>query len=166
MRNDRSGEDAAPSEALPSREKIPWFPSMFDLLDPNLARLDGRASLRFVLRVLHPEGLYCPNGHPWRPSHHRHDHAKFGFVYRCATCGKRYHVFTGTMWHRTRYSVVQMAFIFLGILHGAPTSLIAKFCHVDRSHLGMMRPTIQEVLRERLGLPLRSISCENQKNMV
>jgi hypothetical protein len=50
--------------------------------------LDEQECYDFLMWVLHPEGLKCPNGHPLPPDQAPHDRHRAPIVdYRCRLCG-------------------------------------------------------------------------------
>ena len=65
--------------------------------------LDEQACYAFLLRVLHPDGLHCPQGHalPLDQAPHARHRAPI-LDYRCRTWGAVFNVFTGTSWSKTR----------------------------------------------------------------
>jgi len=61
--------------------------------------LDEQECYDYLLRVLHPDGLECPNGHPLPPDQAPHDRSRDPlFAYRCRVCGCVFDIFTGTVW--------------------------------------------------------------------
>ena len=113
--------------------------------------LDEQRCYDFLLEVLHPEGLHCPNGHLLPPDQTPHDrHRDPLFDYRCRVCGKVYNIFTGTIWSGSRYSCVTIVLIMRGILQGVPTKHLAEEMGIDRSHLLKRRHAIQKLGKERL----------------
>lgn len=113
--------------------------------------LDEQRCYDFLLKVLHPEGLHCPNGHPLPPDQAPHDrHRAPIFDYRCRVCGKVYNIFTGTIWSGSRYSCAIIVPIMRGIVQGIPTKHLAEELEVDRSHLLERRHGIQKLAQERL----------------
>ena len=103
------------------------------------------------LKVLHPQGLNCPAGHPLRPGQKPHDrHRAPGFDYRCPECGRVFNAFTQTVWRGGRYTCVQMVLILRGIAQGVPTEHLADELGIDRSHLLAKRHEIQKLLEQRL----------------
>ena len=61
--------------------------------------LDEQACYDFLLRLLHPEGLRCPNGHSLPSDQAPHDRHRAPIMdYRCRECGSVFNIFTGTIW--------------------------------------------------------------------
>lgn len=113
--------------------------------------LDQQRCCDFLLEVLHPEGLHCPDGHPLPPDQSPHDrHRAPIFDYRCRVCGKVYNIFTGTIWSRSRYSCAIIVSILRGVVQGVPTKHLAEEIGIDRFHLLRRRHGIQELAQERL----------------
>jgi len=124
--------------------------------------LDEQRCYDLLLKVLHPGGLHCPNGHPLPPNQAPHDrHRDPIFDYKCRVCGKVYNIFTGTIWSRSRYSCVIIVSIMRGIVQGTPTKHLAEELEIDRSHLLGRRHVIQELAKECLPrLPLTDSETE------
>jgi len=113
--------------------------------------LDEQRCYDFLLKVLHPEGLHCPDGHPLPPDQAPHDrHRGPIFDYRCRVCGKVYNIFTDTIWSGSRYSCVTIVLIMRGIIQGKPTKHLAEELGIDRSHLLKRRHAIQKLAKEQL----------------
>lgn len=113
--------------------------------------LDEQRCYDFLLKVLHPEGLHCPDGHPLPPDQAPHDrHRGPIFDYRCRVCGKVYNIFTDTIWSGSRYSCVTIVLIMRGIIQGKPTKHLAEELRIDRPHLLKRRHAIQKLAKEQL----------------
>jgi transposase-like protein len=113
--------------------------------------LDEQQCYDFLLKVLHPEGLHCPNGHPLPSDQAPHDrHRDPIFDYKCRVCGKVYNLFTGTIWSGSRYPCRTIVLIMRGIAQGVPTKHLAQELGIDRSHLLNRRHQIQKLAEERL----------------
>ena len=105
----------------------------------------------FLLRMLHPEGLHCPKGHPLPSDQAPHDrHRDPIFDYKCRVCGKVYNIFTNTVLSRKRYSCVTLVLILRGIAQGTPTKHLAEELGIDRSNLLELRHAIQNLAMESL----------------
>jgi transposase-like protein len=120
--------------------------------------LDEQACYDFLLRTLHPDGLYCPSGHPL-PSHPApHDRHRAPILdYRCRNCGAVFNLFTGTIWSKTRYRCSTIVQILRGIAQGTPTNHLAAELGIDRGHLLERRHHIQALVAQRLS-PLRTLA--------
>ena len=120
--------------------------------------LDEQACYAFLLRVLHPDGLHCPQGHalPLDQAPHARHRAPI-LDYRCRTCGAVFNVFTGTIWSKTRYRCTTIVQILRGIAQGVPTKHLAAELGINRTHLLERRHQIQALLAQRLS-PLRPTS--------
>lgn len=105
----------------------------------------------FLLRMLRPDGLHCPNGHPLPSDQAPHDrHRDPIFDYKCRVCGKVYNIFTNTVLSGIRYSCVTLVLILRGIAQGVPTKHLAEELGIDRSNLLELRHTIQKLAMENL----------------
>ena len=117
--------------------------------------LDEEACYGWLLRMLQPQGLHCPAGHPLPPDQAPHDRHRTPVVdYRCRQCGRVFNLFTGTLFQKTRYSCAVVLQILRGIAQGVPTKHLAAELHIDRRHLLRRRHAIQALLVQRLP-PLR-----------
>jgi len=120
--------------------------------------LDEQACYDFLLGVLHPEGLHCPQGHPLRAAQGAHDRHRAPILdYRCRTCGAVFNLFTGTLWAKSRYRCSTIVQILRGVAQGVPTQHLAEELGVDRGTLLARRHRIQGVVAEHLS-PLRATS--------
>jgi hypothetical protein len=87
--------------AIGSRERKTYAMIIF----PIEELMDEQRCYDFLLAILHPAGLHCPNGHllpPDQSPHHRNRGPIYD--YRCRICGKVYNIFSGTIWSGSRYS--------------------------------------------------------------
>ncbi len=105
----------------------------------------------FLIKMLHPDGLHCPNGHPLPSDQAPHDrHRDPIFDYKCRVCGKVYNIFTNTVLSGIRYSCVTLVLILRGIAQGVPTKHLAEELGIDRSNLLELRHAIQNLAMENL----------------
>ena len=113
--------------------------------------MDEQCCCDFLLKVLHPEGLHCCNGHPLPSDQAPHDrHRDPIFDYKCRVCGNVHNIFTDTIWSGSRYSCVTIVLIIRGVVQGTPTKHLAEELGIDRSHLLKRRHAIQELAKEHL----------------
>jgi len=109
-----------------------------DLLDPERC-------YDFLLSVLHPHGLGCPNGHALEEAFiHKRDRTPI-LDYRCRTCGRCFNLFTGTVLQGTHYNEVQIVQLLHGIAEGKPTAQLAREMGVDRKWLLIRRHQLQSL---------------------
>jgi hypothetical protein len=60
--------------------------------------LDEQACYDFLLRLLHPDGLHCPRGHPLGADQAPHRRRRPVIPdYRCRQCGAVFNLFTNTL---------------------------------------------------------------------
>ena len=112
--------------------------------------LDEELAYEFLRKHLWPKGLHCPKGHPLPPGQAPHMVDLAPVVdYRCRTCGKVFHIFTGTALSGIRYSCVQIVLILRSIAQGTPTKHLAEELGVDRGNLLEWRHRLQALLEER-----------------
>jgi transposase-like protein len=126
---------------------------------PLTSVLDEHACYHELLRLLWPQGLQCPQGHPLPPEQAPHDRHRGVVVdYRCRSCGAVFNLFTGTLFSKSRYSCRVILQILRGIAQGVPTKHLAAELHINRGHLLERRHAILALLAERLP-PLRPARC-------
>ncbi len=116
---------------------------------PIQGLMDEQACYDYLLAVLHPDGLHCPQGHALPADQAPHDRHRAPILdYRCATCGAVYNIFTGSVWSGTRYRCATIVLILRGIAQGVPTEHLARELGIDRKHLLDHRHEIQKLLRQ------------------
>lgn len=112
--------------------------------------LDPQRCYDFMLPLLHPDGLRCPNGHPLAECYvYKRGRAPV-LDYRCKTCGRCFNLFTGTLLQATKYTVVHIVQLLRGIAQGVPTAQLAREMGVDRKWLLVRRHQLQELARQAL----------------
>jgi len=98
----------------------------------------------WLLRILHPDGLACPQGHPLPAGQAPHDRHRAPIVdYRCRVCGAVFNLFTGTPWAKTRLTCDRIVLIIQGVAQGKPTLQLAEELDLDYSWLLERRHRIQ-----------------------
>ena len=113
--------------------------------------LDEQACYDFLRRVLHPDGLCCPQGHRLAIDQGAHDRHRAPILdYRCRTCGAVFNLFTGTVWVKSRYPCSTIVQILRGIAQGVPTKHLAAELGIDRGHLLARRHQIQSLVAQHL----------------
>jgi transposase len=135
------------------------------MLFPIHDLLDEQLCYDYLLNVLHPEGLHCPNGHPLPTDQAPHDrHRDPIFDYKCRICGGVYNIFTDTIWNGSRYSCATIVLIMRGIIQGIPTKHLAEELGIDRSHLLKLRHEIQKLAQACLpSSPLSNSQTESDE---
>ena len=119
---------------------------------PEEFLVDEQSCYDYLLQVLRPQGLYCPNGHPLPVRQAPHDRHRAPVLdYRCRECGAVFNIFTDTIWSKTRYSCKTIVLILRGVAEGVPTQRLASELNLDRSHLVSRRQEIQALIDR--GLP-------------
>ncbi len=117
---------------------------------PIQSLMDEQACYEYLLSVLHPNGLHCPQGHPLPAAQGAHDRHRAPIVdYRCKTCGAVFNLFTNTHWSKTRYSCATIVLILRGVAQGVPTAHLAQELGLDRAHLLEHRHEIQTLVEQR-----------------
>jgi hypothetical protein len=70
---------------------------------PIHSLMDEQACYEYLLSVLYPQGLHCPQGHPLSAGQGAHDRHRTPIVeYRCKACGAVFNLCTNTIWSKTR----------------------------------------------------------------
>jgi len=107
--------------------------------------LDRERCYDFLVSLLHPNGLGCPNGHALEEAFvHKRDRAPI-LDYRCKTCGRWFNLFSGPVLQATHYNEVQMVQLLHGIADGKPTAQLAREMGVDRKWLLIRRHQLQSL---------------------
>jgi transposase-like protein len=117
---------------------------------PIRSLMDEQACYNYLLEVLHPEGLHCPQGHALPTDQAPHDKHRAPIVdYRCRRCGAVFNLFTHTIWSKSRYDCATIVLILRGIAQGVPTAHLAQELGIDRTHLLQRRHAIQRLIEQR-----------------
>ena len=107
--------------------------------------LSEQESYRFLLKVLHPNGLCCSHGHSLPASQCPHMRDRAPVVdYRCRECGSVFNVFSNTIWGGTHYSCPQIVLILRGFVQGTPTLQLADELECDYGILLGYRHKMQQ----------------------
>ena len=102
--------------------------------------LDEQACYDCLLRVLHPDGLHCPQGHPLPPDQAPHRRRRPVIPdYRCRHCGAVFNLFSGTICWKTCYRCSTIVQILRGIAQGIPSLHLSDELGISRTHL-LSRP--------------------------
>ena len=118
---------------------------------PIQSLMDEQACYDYLLSVLHPHGLHCPQRHPLPADQGAHDRQRAPVVdYRGKTWGAVFKLFTNTIWSKTRYSGATSVLIVRGVAQGGPTAHLARELGIDRTHLLEHRHEMQTLLEPRL----------------
>ena len=108
---------------------------------PITELLNDSASLMWLERHLHPDGLHCPR---CRSSARRLFRAQGDFpAYRCRACGGYYTLLTGTVFAKTRQRPATLVLLLRGVAKGEPTARLARELGLSRKQLHTLRPRIQ-----------------------
>lgn len=105
--------------------------------------LDEQKCYDFLSKVLHPEGLTCPNGHPLSEARvHMRDRTPI-LDYFCKTCHRHFNLFTRTPLEGTKYRCGQLVQILRGFVQGVSTAQLARELGIDRGGLLLFRHKLQ-----------------------
>lgn len=123
---------------------------------PITELLDEQKCYDFLLRILHPDGLKCPAGHPLPENQAPHDRSRAPIVdYRYHICRRVYNLFTGTVWAGTHYDCATIVLVMRGIVQGVPTQQLADELEIDYGNLLSIRHQIQQLAQQsKLTYPL------------
>jgi transposase-like protein len=108
--------------------------------------LDQEASLAWLERYLHPEGLKCPRC----GGRERRVARQMGAwtAYRCQACDRYHTILTGTVFEKTRQPPSKLVLILRGIAKGEPTARLARELEIDRAQLHGLRQRVQANLAQ------------------
>lgn len=108
--------------------------------------LDEQECYDYLLRVLHPDGLPCPNSHPLPADQSSHDRHRAPVQdYRCRTCGGVFNLFTNTVWSGTHYGCVTIVLLLRGFAQGTPTLQLADELELDYETVLNRRHDLQQL---------------------
>jgi len=111
--------------------------------------LDEQQCYDFLVELLHPEGLHCPQGHqlPDSQAPHKRPPGRAPVVsYRCHECGAVFNAFTGTVLSGIRHDCSVIVMILRGFAQGTPTQHLADELGLDYSMLLEWRHRLQETV--------------------
>src|SRR4030095_3316510 len=108
--------------------------------------LDQEASLAWLERYLHPEGLKCPRC----GGRERRVARQMGAwpAYLCKACDRYHTILTGTVFEKTRQPPSKLVLILRGIAKGEPTARLARELEIDRAQLHGLRQRVQANLAQ------------------
>jgi transposase-like protein len=108
---------------------------------PITELLDDSASLMWLERHLHPDGLHCPR---CRSTARRLFRAQGDFpAYRCRACDGYYTLLTGTVFAKTRQRPATLVLLLRGVAKGEPTARLARELGLSRKQLHTLRQRLQ-----------------------
>jgi len=85
--------------------------------------IDEIKCYNYLLNILHPDGLKCPNDHPLPQNQAPHDTCRSPIMdYKCRICGRVYNLFTNTVWSTTRHNCVIIVLIIHSLKEFPPIS--------------------------------------------
>ncbi len=110
--------------------------------------LDERASLEWLERHLHPDGLKCPRC----GSRKRRVARRMGVLsaYRCTACDRYHSILTGTVFEKTRQPPSKLVLLLRGIAKGESTARLARELAIGRARLHELRQGVQSNLHHTL----------------
>src|ERR687885_75941 len=123
--------------------------------------LDEQACYDFLLRVLHPDGLRCPQGHALPTDQAAHDRHRAPILdERCRSCGAIFNLVTGTIWAKSHYRCTTIVQILRGIAQGVPTKHCTRMLGRKAASIRMRRtrPVVGRIRRGGMAVG-RPIAC-------
>lgn len=107
--------------------------------------LDEEECYQYLLKILHPEGLACPEEHPLPEDQKPHDRKRAPIVkYRCRECGAVYNIFTNTLLRGIHYDSCTIVLMLRGFAKGFSTQMIADELELDYGTVLKWRHRLQE----------------------
>ena len=112
---------------------------------PIVHLLDEALSLDWLMSYFHPLGLRCP---ACQTDHtdaqvFRVNRASAVAVYRCRTCARVYHVYTGTIFAGCHLTPTQVVLLLRGVLQGQASAQLARELHLSEKTVLKWRHRIQ-----------------------
>jgi len=103
--------------------------------------LDEQASVDWLARYLHPEGLKCPRC----GSSQRRVARQLGALtaYRCKACDRYHSILTGTVFEKTRQPPSKIVLLLRGIAKGESTACLARELGLGRARVHQLRQGVQ-----------------------
>jgi transposase-like protein len=105
--------------------------------------MDEPACYRWLLRLLHPDGLACPRcgARAGLTVHRRHRDPAID--YRCKGCRRVFNALTATPLHKTHRRPSRIVLILRGAAQGVSTARLARELGCSRPHLLELRHAMQ-----------------------
>lgn len=110
--------------------------------------LDEQASLAWLERHLHPQGLKCPQCGATERRLARHIGPLI--AYRCTRCDRYHTILTGTVFEKTRQPPSKLVLLLRGIAKGESTARLARELMIDRARIHEIRKRVQSNLSQSL----------------
>ena len=83
---------------------------------PVTELLNEQKCYDFLLTLLHPNGLHCPDGHQLPPEQAPHDRRRTPILkYRCRVCGRVFPLFTKTILSGIHYNCRIIVLLLRGL---------------------------------------------------
>ena len=110
--------------------------------------LDEQASLAWLERHLHPDGLKCPQCGATERRVARH----IGSLpaYRCKRCDRYHTILTHTVFEKSRQPPSKLVLLLRGIAKGESSARLSRELKIDRSRIHEIRQRVQSNLSKRL----------------
>ena len=123
--------------------------------------MDEDACYRFLLTLVHPDGLHCPRCQS-REGFIVHRYYREPVLdYRCRACRRVFNAWTGTVFQGTHYRPSMLILILRGFAQGVSTAQLARELGCSRRHLLKLRHQWQAHARSGLDrTPLKDTEVE------
>ena len=108
--------------------------------------LNEQACYDWLVELLHPEGLCCPDGHPLTMAG-IHKRAREPLISYCCWgpgCGRVYNAFTGTMWQGAQWKAKQIVLLLRGVAQGVSTNQLSREIGIDYKWVLARRHQLQK----------------------
>lgn len=95
---------------------------------PIIDLLDSDASIAWIERHFHPQGLMCPHCQASRNQARffRVNRGSGLTVYRCLRCDGIYHLYSGTLFAESQLTPEQVVLLLHGVLQGKPSAQLGR----------------------------------------
>jgi len=135
------------------------------MIFPITNLLDENQCYDYLLRVLRPDGLKCPEGHTLEEDQSPHMTDRVPIVdYRCRSCEKVFNIFTGTMWQGTHCNCRTIILLIRGFAQGTPSLHLAKELKLNYESVLNRRHLWQELARQKKTVtPLSDLKTESDE---
>jgi transposase len=117
---------------------------------PIQSFMDEDACYKFLLDLLHPEGLSCPRCRA-RDEFIIHRYYREPVLdYRCRACGRVFNAWTGTVFQGTHYRPSMLVLLIRGFAQGVSTAQLARELGCSRRNLLKLRHEYQSMAQSSL----------------
>ena len=116
------------------------------LIFPLTSLLDEDKCSDFLVGILHPNGLRCPDCHGDYSSFRVHRHDRHPVLYYRCSCGRVFNAWTGTLLQGTHWKCSTWVQVIQGFAKGVSTRHLAIELNLERTNLLDLRHKCQGFL--------------------